>query len=182
MTIERRNVLKELSAADLRAELIARLREEIARHEREIENINAQIRQLQPTHQVVVRRAIRNARGIARNEQPLREVIAQVLRQNGEPMSINEIIDAVKNTGYQSNATNFRGVVSMSLSNNQMFEKTGRGVYTVRPGASLLSDESDEGAEGDEGMEVVGRGERREHAGVGVGAGVGMDANDDGEM
>ncbi len=149
MTIERRNVLKELSAADLRAELIARLREEIARHEREIDAINAQIRQLQPT-QVIVRRAIRT-RGLARNEQPLRQVIAQVLRQNGEPMSINEIIEGVKHTGYPSNATNFRGVISMSLSNNQMFEKTGRGVYTLRPGAILTSeDDMDEvGEEGD---------------------------------
>jgi len=143
MTMERRSVLKELSAADLRAELIARLREEIARHEREIEALNAQIRQLQPTQQVIVRRAIRSARGIARNEQPLRQVIAQVLRDNGEPMSINEIMDGVKRTGYQSNATNFRGVISMSLSNNQMFEKTGRGVYALRPGAAL-EDSGDE--------------------------------------
>lgn len=158
MTIERRTLLKEMSAADLRAELIARLREEIARHEREIEAINAQIRQLQPTQQVVVRRAIRNARGLARNEMPLREVIAQVLRENGEPMSINEIMDGVKRTGYQSNATNFRGVISMSLSNNQMFEKTGRGVYTARAGAMLAHDgeDMDEG-EGDEagGVEIA---------------------------
>jgi hypothetical protein len=56
-------------------------------------------------------------------------------------MSINEIMDGVKRTGYQSNATNFRGVISMSLSNNQMFEKTGRGVYTLRPGALLTSDD-----------------------------------------
>jgi hypothetical protein len=143
MTIDRRNVLKEMSAADLRAELIARLREEIARHEREIEALNAQIRQLQPTHQVIVRRAIRT-RGLARNERPLRQVIADVLRAHGEPMSINEIIDAVKHTGYQSNATNFRGVVSMSLSNNQMFEKTGRGVYVLRPGAIVSGDEETE--------------------------------------
>ena len=146
--MERRNVLKELSAADLRAELIARLREEIRRHEQEIERINHQIRQLQPTETVIVRRAIRNARGIARNEQPLRQVIAQVLRDNGEPMTINEIMEGVKRTGYQSNATNFRGVISMSLSNTQLFEKTGRGVYTVRPGA-VLGDE-DEGDEGEE--------------------------------
>lgn len=146
--MERRNVLKELSAADLRAELIARLRDEIRRHEREIESINQQIRQLQPTQQIVVRRAVRSVRGIARNEQPLREVIAQVIRENGDPMSINEIMEAVKRTGYQSNATNFRGVVSMSLSNNQMFEKVGRGVYSVRAGAVLDHDGDDN--EGDE--------------------------------
>lgn len=149
MTIDRRNVLKEMSAADLRAELIARLREEIRRHEQEIERINNQIRQLQPTETVIVRRAIRNARGIARNEMPLRQVIAQVLRQNGEPMSINEILEAVKATGYQSNATNFRGVISMSLSNAMLFEKTGRGVYTIRPGA-VLADEGDDDEGGDE--------------------------------
>jgi hypothetical protein len=142
MTMDRRNVLKDMSAADLRAELIGRLRDEIARHEREIEALNSQIRQLQPTQQVIVRRAIRT-RGLARNERPLRQVIAEVLRHNGEPMSINQIIDAVKHTGYQSNATNFRGVVSMSLSNNQMFEKTGRGVYTLRPGAIITGDDDE---------------------------------------
>jgi hypothetical protein len=155
MTIERRNILKELSAADLRSELIARLRDEIARHEREIEALNAQIRQLQPTQQVIVRRAIRT-RGLARNERPLRQVIAEVLRTNGEPMSINEIMDAVKHTGYQSNATNFRGVVSMSLSNNQMFEKTGRGVYTLRPGAIITGDDDmddNDGADEGDGVE-----------------------------
>ena len=137
MSIDRRNVLKEMSAADLRGELIARLREEIRRHEQEIERINSQIRQLQPSETVIVRRAIRNARGIARNEMPLRQVIAQVLKESPTPLSINEIMEAVKATGYQSNATNFRGVISMSLSNNQLFEKTGRGVYTLRPGAML---------------------------------------------
>lgn len=147
MTIDRRSMLKEMSAADLRAELIARLREEIRRHEQEIERINSQIRQLQPTETVVVRRAIRNTRGLARNEMPLRQVIAQVLRSNGEPMSINEIMDGVKATGYQSNATNFRGVISMSLSNTQLFEKTGRGVYTLRPGAILTSDDEPEAGE-----------------------------------
>ena len=54
----------------------------------------------------------------------------------------------------QSNATNFRGVISMSLSNNQMFEKTGRGVYTLRPGAILDADESDTDAGEDEGDET----------------------------
>ena len=152
--MERRTVLKDLSAADLRSELIARLRDEIRRHERDIDTINQQIRQLQPTQQIVVRRAVRSVRGIARNEQPLREVIAQVIRENGDPMSINEIMEAVKRTGYQSNATNFRGVVSMSLSNNQMFEKVGRGVYSVRPGAILGRDEEGDEVDGDEDEEI----------------------------
>lgn len=154
MTIDRRNLLKEMSAADLRGELIARLREEIRRHEQEIERINSQIRQLQPSETVIVRRAIRNARGIARNEMPLRQVIAQVLKESPTPLSINEIMEGVKATGYQSNATNFRGVISMSLSNNQMFEKTGRGVYTLRPGAILDADDSDTDAGDDEGDET----------------------------
>ena len=46
---------------------------------------------------------------------PLRQVIAQVLKESPTPLSINEIMEAVKATGYQSNATNFRGVISMSL-------------------------------------------------------------------
>lgn len=154
MTIDRRNMLKEMSAADLRAELIARLRDEIRRHEQEIERINNQIRQLQPSETVIVRRAIRNSRGLARNEKPLRQVIVDVLRQNGEPMSINDILDAVKATGYQSNATNFRGVISMSLSNAALFEKAGRGVYTVKPGVMLSDDSNDEEA-GDENADAV---------------------------
>ncbi len=163
MTTDRRTVLKEMSAADLRAELIARLREEIRRHETEIERINNQIRQLQPTETVVIRRAIRTTRGIARNEMPLRQVIAQVLRQNGDPMTINEIMEAVKATGYHSNSTNFRGVISMSLSNTQLFEKTGRGVYTLRPGAILANDDdsdesSDDTADNDGEVAGVGAG------------------------
>lgn len=144
MTIDRRNMLKEMSAADLRAELITRLRDEIRRHEQEIERINSQIRQLQPTETVIVRRAIRGTRTLARNEKPLRQVIAQVLKESGEPMSINDIMDAVKATGYRSNATNFRGVISMSLSNTQLFEKAGRGVYVLNPNAVLEEEDVEE--------------------------------------
>jgi hypothetical protein len=56
-------------------------------------------------------------------------------------------MEGVKATGYQSNATNFRGVISMSLSNNQLFEKTGRGVYTLRPGAVLEEPDETSGEE-----------------------------------
>ena len=173
MTIERRNMLKEMSAADLRAELIARLREEIRRHETEIERINAQIRQLQPTETVIVRRAIRGTRTLARNEKPLRQVIAQVLKESGEPMTINEIMDAVKATGYRSNATNFRGVISMSLSNTQLFEKSGRGVYVLSPGA-VLEDDSDSDSEIDN--------ETDENLGQDDDSAVTAGASDDGEV
>lgn len=138
--MDRKTILKDMSAADLRQELINRLRAEIAHHEEQLEHLREQIRQLMPGDAKTVNGFKRpgRSRTLVKNDQPLRDVIAHVLREAGEPLRVRDIIDRVRQSGYQSKAANFAGIVNVSLSNNEeLFEKMSRGVYTLRMGAAL---------------------------------------------
>jgi len=138
--MDRRTILKDMSASDLRQELITRLRGEIAHHEEQLENLREQIRQLMPGEAKTVNGFKRpgRSRTLVRNDQPLRDVIVHVLKEAGEPLRVRDIIERVKNSGYQSKAANFAGIVNVSLSNNEeLFEKLSRGVYQVREGAEV---------------------------------------------
>jgi len=140
--MDRRTILKDLSASDLRQELINRLRNEIATHEEQLEALREQVRQLMPGDAKTVNGFKRpgRSRTLVRNDQPLRDVIAHVLREAGEPLRVRDIIERVKSAGYQSKAANFSSIVNVSLSNNlELFEKMSRGVYKVREGAMVAS-------------------------------------------
>jgi hypothetical protein len=137
--MDKRSILKDMSAADLREELLARLRDQIRRNEEENEKLREQIRQLMP--QGAGKNAVRvsgggrgQSRGPAvRNEQPLREIIVQVLKDAGEPLRVKDVLKRVKEAGYVSKASNFNGIVNISLSTNtELFEKVGRGLYKLR--------------------------------------------------
>jgi len=138
--MDRRTILKDMSASDLRQELITRLRSEITHHEEQLEGLREQIRQLMPGEAKTVNGFKRpgRSRTLVRNGQPLRDVIVHVLKEAGEPLRVRDIIERVKSSGYQSKAANFSGIVNVSLSNNEeLFEKMSRGVYQVREGAVL---------------------------------------------
>jgi hypothetical protein len=138
--MDKRSTLKDLSAAELKQELINRLREQIQKNETENEALREQIRQLMPEGKAISGRAGRS-RTLAKNDMSLREVVAQVLREAGEPLRVKEIIERVRSAGYVSKATNFAGIVNISLSNNEeLFEKVGRGVYKLRENALVAAE------------------------------------------
>lgn len=154
--MDKKHVLKDISAAELREELIGRLREQVRRNEEENDRLREQIRGLNP--QVVV--VSTNARArlgrpvtrLARNGMSLREVIAEVLRTAPEPMRVRDIVELVKQAGYVSKAGNFGAMVSISLSqNDELFEKLSRGVYKIRAGAATESANLDDAESQDEG-------------------------------
>ena len=145
--MDKKSVLKDLSANELREELLSRLREQIRRNEEENARLREQIRQLMPQGGSINTVRISGAGGrIAsessdgrrrgpkvKNEQPLREIIVQVLKEAGEPLRVKEVLKRVREAGYVTRASNFAGIVNISLSTNtELFEKVDRGLYTLR--------------------------------------------------
>src|SRR5688572_10182568 len=128
--MDKRSILKEVSASDLRLELINRLQEQIRRNEQENESLRQQIRQLGPEIKVINgSQLLGRTRTLARNDQSLRDVIAQVLRQADQPLRSREIVERVRSSGYQTRASNFVAMVNISLTRNpELFEKVERGV------------------------------------------------------
>lgn len=138
--MDKRTLLKEVSASDLRQELIARLQEQIRRNEQENEAIRQQIRNLGPEIKVVNGSLLTGGRSrtLVRNDQSLREAIVHVLREASEPLRSRDIVERVKTSGYQSRASNFGAMVNISLTRNtELFEKVERGVYKLRDGAPV---------------------------------------------
>ena len=70
--------------------------------------------------------------GRARNERSLIETIEGVMRDQGKPMRVGEILDAVGATGYRSNSANFRGIINQTLiKERKRFSQADRGVYAL---------------------------------------------------
>lgn len=145
--MDRKDMLKDLSASDLRQELLTRLREQIRRNEEENEALKLQIRQLSPQPKTIttyrVAKPARQPRGRKRNEQPLKDIIAKAMREAGEPVRVRDLMERVRDSGYVSNANNFAAVISLTLSNNEeLFERVDRGVYKLREGAGALAEQA----------------------------------------
>jgi hypothetical protein len=71
----------------------------------------------------------------ARNEQSLVEAIEGVMRGNGKPMRVGDIVEAVQATGYRSNSDNFRGIVNQTLiKERKRFGQVERGLYQLKGG------------------------------------------------
>ena len=74
--------------------------------------------------------------GRARNDHSLVETMEEVLRNNGKPMKVGEIVDAVSATGYRSNSANFRGIINQTLiKERKRFNQAERGTYALKGGA-----------------------------------------------
>ena len=136
--MDKRSILKEVSASDLRQELANRLQEQIRRNEQENEALRQQIRQLAPEIKVINgSQLLGRSRTLARNDQSLRDVIAQVLREADQPLRSRDIVERVRSSGYQTRASNFGAMVNISLTRNpELFEKVERGIYKVREQAA----------------------------------------------
>lgn len=68
----------------------------------------------------------------ARNSKSLNDTLEEVL-SNGKPMSVGDIVEAVKAAGYRSSSANFRGIVNQTLiKENKRFAATERGVYQLK--------------------------------------------------
>lgn len=74
----------------------------------------------------------RGGNGRARNELSLNDTIDQVLRSNGKPMKVGDIMDAVLKTGYRSNSANFRGIINQTLIKDKRFTAAERGMYQIK--------------------------------------------------
>jgi hypothetical protein len=76
----------------------------------------------------------------ARNEQSLVQVIESVMRVNGKPMRVGEIVEAVQAGGYRSNSANFRGIVNQTLiKERKRFSAPERGLYQLKGGGEKRS-------------------------------------------
>ena len=77
----------------------------------------------------------RKGSGRARNDKSLIETLEDVLRSNGGPMGVGEILEAVQAAGYRSNSDNFRGIINQQLiKEKKRFQKAGRGTYQLKGG------------------------------------------------
>jgi len=75
--------------------------------------------------------------GRARNERSLVETLEAVMRSNGKPMRVGDIVEAVTATGYRSNSANFRGIINQTLiKERKRFGQADRGVYELKGGES----------------------------------------------
>src|SRR5688572_23327628 len=61
------------------------------------------------------------AGGRARNARSLLDTLESVMRENGKPMRVPEILDAVLATGYRSGSANFRGIINQTLIKDKRF-------------------------------------------------------------
>lgn len=74
--------------------------------------------------------AVPDGRRRPRNAQSLGDVLPKVL--SGKQLSIEEIMEAVRVTGYTSTSANFRVIVNQHLIKHPKIKRVGRGVYTAK--------------------------------------------------
>lgn len=66
---------------------------------------------------VARRRKPKRGRGRFRNQPSLKSIIVEILQKSKKPMSLDDILEKVKATGYQSSSENFRQVAYLNLFN-----------------------------------------------------------------
>ena len=72
-----------------------------------------------------------STRSRPQNDMTLPEAMANVMKK-GKAMGVTEIADAVKDSGYQSNSANFRGIVNQTLIKDKQFVSESRGMYKLK--------------------------------------------------
>lgn len=103
--------------------------------ERELADIEAELLALEatPSNGFGPRRVNRSAGARTRsaNQQPLNAVLQELPK--GRTMSVSEIAEAVKKSGYKTNAANFTTVVNLTLlKRKDLFKRVARGQYTAK--------------------------------------------------
>jgi gamma-glutamyl:cysteine ligase YbdK (ATP-grasp superfamily) len=72
------------------------------------------------------------AGGRARNPTSLLKTLVQVMENSAKPMSVEDILRGVLDTGYRSTSPNFRSIVNMTLiKERKKFTNVKRGVYDL---------------------------------------------------
>jgi hypothetical protein len=72
-------------------------------------------------------------RGRVRNSMSLVAAMAQVLEKAGKPLKVRDIAQGVLDSGYQSEAVNFRTMVNqMLIKQRKQFAKVDRAVYALK--------------------------------------------------
>lgn len=67
-----------------------------------------------------------------RNQKSLAEVMREVLENEGKPMKVGDIAQAVTASGYKSNSGNFRAIVNQMLIKDKRFTSPRRTFYQLR--------------------------------------------------
>jgi propanediol dehydratase large subunit len=136
-----RRALEKLSTPDLQAELRHRARQRdklIAKRNRLVDQVEAIDGQIDELAVEGIEVGSTNGRAAgkrggrrARNEMSLVEAVQQALGE--KPMTIPEVVDAVRAGGYQSSSPNFANMVSQALSREKkLFKRVERGVYAAK--------------------------------------------------
>lgn len=134
----RRSALASISNADLRREMARRsrsvgtLERKRATLQKKLDALDAQIADLGGAISGR-RRAGRGGGGGGvrpRNELSLVEALAKVL--DGKTMGVTDAAEAVRKSGYKTNAANFRTMVNIALIKSGKFKRVERGQYTAK--------------------------------------------------
>ncbi len=68
-----------------------------------------------------------------RNTMSLVATLSKVLSDGGQPMSVSDIVDGVKASGYKSSSPKFRAIVNQTLiKEREHFTQAGRGIYQLK--------------------------------------------------
>ena len=105
---------------------LSKLRQKRAELQRDLDRVDRQIFKIEGAG------GRRGGNGRVRNTRSLNDTIDEVLRSNGKPMRVPDIMDAVLKTGYRSNSANFRGIVNQTLIKDKRFHAPERGVYALK--------------------------------------------------
>ncbi|WP_171184588.1 hypothetical protein [Alienimonas chondri] len=68
-----------------------------------------------------------------KNDKPLPAVLADVLTGKSSGMSLDDIHEAVVDTGYKTSSKNFKNVIYQNLYNKDEFTKSGDGNWVYKP-------------------------------------------------
>lgn len=103
--------------------------------EKELADIEAEISALEGAYRngLIPRHVNRSAAARTRSTslQPLNATLQKLLK--GRTMSVTEAAEAVRKSGYKSNAANFTSVVNLTLlKRKDLFKRVGRGQYTAK--------------------------------------------------
>jgi septal ring factor EnvC (AmiA/AmiB activator) len=110
-----------------------RLERQRSELQRKLDGVERQIMKLHGGLRGV--RGRRGGGGRARNDQSLVDTIEAVMRNNGKPMRVGEIVDAVQAGGYRSTSANFGGIVNQTLIKvRKRFTAAERGLYQLKGG------------------------------------------------
>jgi hypothetical protein len=107
-------------------ETLVRKREQLVA---DLEGYDLQIQEFMKTGRI----SQRTGRKRARNEQPLRAVMMEILGRNKKGLSLQNLTQQIKDTGYKSHSLNFQNVVYQCLYNTpEVIHDSATGLYRIK--------------------------------------------------